>query len=86
VGVRLATIDLHLTEESQPNRHDQEQHTGGAVAYVFCDAVDEYYNEIKKRGAFVMFEPRDWPYGMRDFRVRDVDGNYLSFGCALQED
>ena len=27
------------------------------------------------------YEPKDWPYGTREFMVVDLDGNQLAFGC-----
>ena len=32
------------------------------------------------RGSAPVFEPKDYPYGMRDFDVHDLDGNQLCFG------
>jgi hypothetical protein len=32
------------------------------------------------RGARVLGEPNDYPCGMRDFAIRDLDGNQLVFG------
>jgi hypothetical protein len=28
----------------------------------------------------VLDEPKDYPFGMRDFSIKDLDGNQLSFG------
>lgn len=36
--------------------------------------------EMKARGARTLGEPKDYPYGMRDFNVLDLDGNELCFG------
>jgi hypothetical protein len=38
------------------------------------------YQELKSRGARILHEPKDCPYGMRDFDVLDLDGNQLTFG------
>jgi uncharacterized glyoxalase superfamily protein PhnB len=42
--------------------------------------VDALHRELKSRGAKIVNEPRDYPYGMRDFDVQDPDGNSLCFG------
>jgi hypothetical protein len=42
--------------------------------------VDILYEELKSRGARALGEPKDYPYGMRDFDVHDLDGNALCFG------
>jgi uncharacterized glyoxalase superfamily protein PhnB len=58
---------------------------GGGTAFVLCDAVDNYFQEIKKNGAVIKVEPADQPYGIRDFIVLDPDGNHLNFGCEIRE-
>jgi len=47
---------------------------------IFVTEVDALYQELKSRGARTLNEPRDYPYGMRDFNVQDLDGNDLCFG------
>jgi uncharacterized glyoxalase superfamily protein PhnB len=42
--------------------------------------VDVLYQELTSRGARALNEPKDYPYGMRDFHVHDLDGNHLCFG------
>ena len=73
-GMKLRAVGLHLAET-------RDRPAGGSVAYVFCDEVDRYCADIKQKGARLKYEPKDWPYGMRDFMVSDPDGNQLAFGC-----
>ena|ERR1700722_19311966 len=73
-GVTLGKINIHLTQTS-------DRPIGKSTAYIFCDEVDSYCAEIKKKGAKLRYEPKDWPYGMREFMVVDPDGNQLAFGC-----
>ena len=47
---------------------------------VFVTDVDALYEGLKSRGARLLNEPKDYPYGMRDFNVRDFDDNELCFG------
>ena len=77
-GVSHGEACLHLSA----NRF-HERPIGGGSAFVFCDEVDGYFREIKKKGANVKGEPADQPYGMRDFVVLDPDGNYMTFGCQI---
>ena len=51
----------------------------GAIA-IFVDDVDALHAELVKRGARVVKPPQDYPYGMRDFDVVDLEGNQLTFG------
>jgi uncharacterized glyoxalase superfamily protein PhnB len=47
---------------------------------VFVTEVDALYEELKAKGANTLKPPQDYPYGMRDFDVIDLDGNHLCFG------
>ena len=75
-GVRHGDVMLHLCA------HDfHKRPIGGGTVSIFCDEVDDYFAEIKRKGAIVKGEPENRPYGMRDFMAVDPDGNHLSFGC-----
>jgi catechol 2,3-dioxygenase-like lactoylglutathione lyase family enzyme len=76
VGLKLETCEVHICPPG-----DQGPGIGGGNAYIICDEVDEYFRKIKAAGAKPASEPADRMYGMRDFAVRDPDGNQLSFGC-----
>jgi uncharacterized glyoxalase superfamily protein PhnB len=47
--------------------------------------VDFLFQELKSRGARILNEPKDYPYGMRDFDVNDLDGNQLCFGMESKQ-
>ena len=67
---------IHLQAAS----HTKRQAGQGSV-YIFVDGdVDALFREFADRGARVEKEPQDYPYGMRDFNVSDLDGNDLCFG------
>jgi uncharacterized glyoxalase superfamily protein PhnB len=78
-GVRNGEAVLHLCAHTLHARP-----VGGGAAFVFCDEIDNYCNEIERTGAIVKVEPEDRPYGMRDFTVLDSDGNHLNFGTELR--
>jgi catechol 2,3-dioxygenase-like lactoylglutathione lyase family enzyme len=72
------TIHLHAAgEASRP--------PGTSALCVFVDDADRIHEELRGRGARIEVEIADRPYGMRDFNVRDPDGNELVFGSALGE-
>jgi uncharacterized glyoxalase superfamily protein PhnB len=50
-------------------------------AYILVGDVDAYFEQVKAAGAEFVFELADRDYGMRDFMVKDPDGNQLSFGA-----
>lgn len=79
-GVVAGKVDLHLSQGGGMFHRP----IGGTNVYFMLDStadVDAYYAEIVARGARVEGEPRDYPYGMRDFVAFDPDGNVLTFGA-----
>ena len=74
-GVERDGVLIHLQAASETKRQP-----GHGAVNVFVTDVDALYVELKSRGARVLHEPKDYPYGMRDFDVNDLDGNQLCFG------
>ena len=74
-GVERDNVVIHLQAASETKRH-----LGHGAINIFVTEVDALYAELKSRGAQTLNEPKDYPYGMRDFNVRDLDGNDLCFG------
>jgi uncharacterized glyoxalase superfamily protein PhnB len=79
-GVERDNVTLHLQAANQTKRQP-----GQGAVNVFVSDVDALYQELKSRGARVLNEPKDYPYGMRDFDVNDLDGNHLCFGMESQQ-
>jgi catechol 2,3-dioxygenase-like lactoylglutathione lyase family enzyme len=75
-GIKRDNCCLHLSAHGNPNIGQP----GTGAVYIFCDEVDDYFAQITKRGATTDAEPKNYDYGMRDFLVRDLDGNQLCFG------
>ena len=78
-GIERGNLAIHL----QPAA-DAARKPGQGAIYVFVNDVDALYEELQSHGAMVQHEPRDYPYGMRDFDVRDLDGNSLCFGMGTK--
>ena len=74
-GVERDGVAIHLQAASETMR--QPGHGGITI---FVTDVDALYRELTARGARTLNEPKDYPYGMRDFDVHDLDGNHLCFG------
>ena len=74
-GVERDNVLIHLQSASETKRQ-----AGHGALYVFVSDVDALYDELKSRGARTINAPKDYPYGMRDFDVHDLDGNQLGFG------
>ena len=75
-SVGRGQIDIMLTlNPSKAGRGD---------VYVGLKEVDSYFAELQARHV-QLGELADRPYGMRDFSVRDSDGNRLVFGESITE-
>jgi uncharacterized glyoxalase superfamily protein PhnB len=52
----------------------------GVYLYLQIDGdIDEYYEELKKKGVKIAVDIKDEPYGVRDFTVQDINGYMLAF-------
>jgi catechol 2,3-dioxygenase-like lactoylglutathione lyase family enzyme len=52
----------------------REPRGSGVVLTLRAQDVDAVYQELKERDADILFPPRDAPWGVRMFMVRDPDG------------
>ena len=50
------------------------------VAYLIVEGVDQLYQELSGRGARVISQPADEPWGQREFGIRTPDGHRIRFG------
>lgn len=64
---------IHLTRGGQGT-------PAGIHLFQWVRDVDAYYREIEGRGADVLEEPTDRPYGIRELKVRDPNGIEIVFG------
>ena len=87
-----ATVRLDQFELVLVTMRDEEEFNGDALSsakgkgiyiYVHVDEnVNSYYKKLIQRGIVPRTEPRDWPWGNREFVVEDPDGYKL---CYYQE-
>ena len=68
-------VALHLLAAQETKRL-----AGNGGICIFVSDVDRLHADLVARGANVIKAPQDYPYGMRDFDVVDLDGNHLTFG------
>ena len=57
----------------------------GGLVHLYVSDVDAWYAEILARALPVAFPPRDEPWGNRDLRIVDPDGNQLCLCTPLQK-
>ena len=46
---------------------------------------DQLFEFFEKRGALIVSEPEDYPWGMREFNIKDVNGHLFRFGRPTAE-
>ena len=73
-SVSRDSVEISLTREAMPTP---------SRVYIEVDGVDEYFAQITAAGAIVKVPLADRPYGMRDGRVDDPDGNAIQLGEPL---
>lgn len=70
---------------SLPNAHvpfEKPVFTGSV--YFRCADVDRFWRQLKDK-AQVVHPLEDFPYGMREFAIRDLNGYCLRFGQEIAE-
>jgi catechol 2,3-dioxygenase-like lactoylglutathione lyase family enzyme len=76
-----------LRDEDQFSRDALGQPKGfGVYLYIWVEDVDAKYAETKKLGMCASSEPRDWPWGNREFVIKDPDGYKLCFWSKSTSD
>jgi catechol 2,3-dioxygenase-like lactoylglutathione lyase family enzyme len=56
---------------------------GDGRCYIFVREIDAYYQAVKRGDPDIIDALANRPYGMKDFALRDLDGNRLAFGQAI---
>jgi catechol 2,3-dioxygenase-like lactoylglutathione lyase family enzyme len=74
-GVNLGKVQIFL-EQGIPNP------AGTSVSFIVNDA-DALFEFHRAMGVDIVLPPEDRDYGIRDYCVRDLDGNRLSFGSYI---
>ena len=74
-GVNLGNVQMFL-EHGTPN-------PAGCAVYFVVGNADELYEFQRANGVEIIQTPGDRPYGLRDYRVRDLNGYELGFGQHL---
>lgn len=78
---RLAFMD----EGSSTIKVDTRDPKGvGIFIYFEVDNVDSYYQDLKEKNISTSSEPKSWPWGKREFAVKDPDGYKLIFFSNIQ--
>lgn len=65
---------VKFTEES-----NVEPKGAGVYIYIQVENIDAYYKSLNAKNLKPSSEPRDWPWGNREFVIRDPDRYKLVF-------
>ncbi|MBN9382101.1 MAG: ankyrin repeat domain-containing protein [Chitinophagaceae bacterium] len=55
-----------------------------AACCVYIENADMLHTELSKKGALVQDAPVSHPWGLREFKVLDIDGNEISFAQTFE--
>jgi len=80
LGIKRDSVEIHLNSE-QNAPHE----AGKSTISIFTDEVDHLYENCIRKGVEVTVEPGNRDYGLRDFGIKDVDGNVINFGSEVSE-
>ncbi len=88
VRVKLGDFRLYFIDESKTPTKNESGMTPkglGIYTYVEVDDVDAYFELVKKNSVVPRTEPKTWPWGKREFVVKDPDGYKLVFYSAVKK-
>ncbi len=57
----------------------------GSWISIFLPDVDALHREYVERGALIVTPPEDYPWGVREMRVQDPDGNVIRMGTGTED-
>jgi len=78
----IAFIDENKT--SIQNESGMQPKGLGIYTYIEVDNVDAHFELVKKNGIEPRTEPKTWPWGKREFVVKDPDGYKFVFYAAVK--
>ncbi len=77
---RRDDCDIHFAQGEQPRPNSEVVQPDLFDVYITTDDVDGLHGELQGRGADLLHEPIERPWGMREIRVQDPFGYILAFG------
>jgi uncharacterized glyoxalase superfamily protein PhnB len=72
--------DIHFNQGETPQPNSEVVQPDLFDVYFTVDDVEGLYEELLGRGADLLHEPMDRPWGLREIRVQDPFGYILAFG------
>jgi len=75
------SVTFMLSQDDWKKGRDRAKGEGVRIHCMTVQAVDVLGRQIKERGGALAQEPRDEPWGMRDFAVVDPDGYKITIAA-----
>jgi len=77
-ALRAGDVRILLNQDDGARGWDRVKGEGFSLSFTTPDNIDDIANRIRARGGKLDTEPADMPWGVRMFRLRDLDGYRLS--------
>lgn len=87
VKVKLGDFTLAFVDENKTPIKNESGLTPkgtGIFTYIEVSDVDKFFEEIESKGIVPRTKPKTWPWGKREFVVKDPDGYKLVFFSATE--
>jgi uncharacterized glyoxalase superfamily protein PhnB len=81
-SMKLQFIDKQTAKEQDESFQKEafgEPKGTGLYINIEVEGIDAYFQDLKNKGLKPSTEPRDWPWGQREFVIRDPDRYKLVF-------
>ncbi|HKP01375.1 MAG TPA: VOC family protein [Nitrospiraceae bacterium] len=79
-GLTIGNVCLHIS-----SRYPYKNNTGHGIPYISVEEVDNLNDRLVKAGMKFYCPVGNREYGLRDFALKDPDGNQVGIGVVLQE-
>ena len=76
------SVSFMLSQDDWKKGRDRAKGEGVRIYCTTAQDVDVLAKQIKARGGTLAQEPRDEPWGMRDFAVVDPDGYKITIAAS----
>ena len=82
IVAKLGDFELHCHDQTTVKFKEEskiEPKGAGVFIYIEIDGIDKYHKSLVDKGLSASSEPINWPWGNREFVIRDPDGYKLVF-------
>jgi len=73
LGLKRDNVEIHLNSTL-----DSPHEAGKSSISIFTNEVDELYKFCLKKGVDISIKLGDYPYGLRDFGLKEIDGGIMN--------